>query len=134
VRAVWILATLAFVDVLLVAIGGVAPSQPEPVIELRHQLLGIVAMAGAGCVALAALSFAMHVAMRHRFAMVRVASSLLSGLVVAVIPVALVAWTWLWLTPTHYPVAIVCGASALLLLWQGFDNAGAVSRHHQQGE
>jgi hypothetical protein len=133
-RAVAILATLAFADVLLVAAGGMAPAQHDAIGALRNQLLGIVAMAGAGCVALAALSTAMRLAVRHRLAVVRVALSLLSGLAVAIAPVALAAWTWLWLTPTQYPVAIVCGASALLLAWQGFDDADAASRHDQRGE
>jgi Na+-translocating ferredoxin:NAD+ oxidoreductase RnfD subunit len=121
VRAATLLASLAGIDALLVAIAGAAPSQYSTLQALRAQLLGIVAMAAAGIVALAALSLAMRIARRHRLPMVRAASSLACGLALAVVPAALAAWTWLWVTPGTFPVAVVCGASAVLLLWQGIE-------------
>jgi hypothetical protein len=119
VRAVTLLASLAGIDALLVAIAGAAPSQYSTLLALRAQLLGIVAMAAAGMLALMAWSLALRVARRHRLPVVRVASSLACGVSLAIAPAALAAWTWLWLTPGTFPVAVVCGASAVLLLWQG---------------
>lgn len=117
-RGVPMLATLALVDVLLVSIAGLEPARVDAGNELRAQLAGTIAFAGAGCVALAALSFATRWVARHRHDGVRLLSGLVVGALYALGLLGFAAWTYLWMTPTHFPVAIVCGASALLLVWQ----------------
>lgn len=117
-RAVPILATLAFADVVLVAVGGFDPEQRAATSDLRAQLFSTVTVAGAGCVALVGLAFATRLVERHRHAAVRLLTGTLVGALYALGLLGFGAWTYLWMTPAHYPVAIVCGASALLLLWQ----------------
>ena len=119
-RAVPILATLALGDVLLVAAGAIDPAHLDALGDGRAQLVGTIAVAGAGIVALAALSLAMRCTV-HRFAAVRLATALAIGVGYAVAAVVFAAGTYLWLTPAHYPVAVVCGATVLLLAWQAIE-------------
>jgi hypothetical protein len=130
-RAVPILATLALADGLLVAAGSLDAGHRDTIAALRPQLLSIIVVAGAGCVALAALRLAAHFGRRHRLRLVRIGSALAIGAVYALAPLAFAGWTYFWLTPTHWPVALICGACALLLLWQGLGGDGeAPKREH----
>jgi hypothetical protein len=122
-RAVPILATLALADVLLVSVGGVEVERAEAVRELRAQLLSTLVVAGAGCFTLVVLGLATRLVARYRHAGLRTLSEVGLGAMYAFGLLAFAGGTYLWMTPAHYPVAIVCGGSALLLAWQAASSA-----------
>jgi hypothetical protein len=119
-RAVHLLSMLAVADVVIVAATAGDPTSRAAVAPLRVELLGIFVVAGAGAVALAGLSLLTRWCRRRLRGAALAAGLLAIGLAYGLAPPAFAAWMCLWLTPRHFPVALVCGASAVLLLWQGF--------------
>ena len=118
-RAAPLLATFALLDLVVVAVAGLDPSAGIEVRELRAPLLGIIAVTGAGVVALALLSSAVRTLRRLGSRPLRAFGAFVIGLGYGALPLGFLAWTGLWLTPAHLPVALAGIACAGVIAWQG---------------
>lgn len=117
-RAAQLLATFALLDIVVVGLAGIDPATGVDAQALRVPLLGILAVTGAGVVALAGLSLAARVLQKLRSRHLRALGAFAVGLGYGAAPLGFIAWTGLWLTPVHYPVALAGATSAAFILWQ----------------